>query len=290
MRYTAIGLITLVISSFTATILTAGGENPNTRFFPATGAPKGVALILLGGSEGGLPDYYDTDGLTEAGYPCLIVGYFRTQDTPDRLEMIPLEYFAEVIREYRSKPGIDRMKLVVWGGSKGGELALLLASRFNQIKGVIAVVPSAVVFQGLGGSRVSSWSWRGESVPFVPYPDYDWSKIVSNEYVEMYRLALKQSEEVTEAMIRVEDINGPILLLSGREDTMWPSSEMSEMIVERLQKKGFSHQYWHFDYEHAGHTLNDGYMMGGSSEGNREAKNDSKMRVSEFLERLSNSE
>ena len=74
----------------------------------------------------------------------------------------------------------------------------------------------------------------------------------------MYRQALSQGEEVPEAMIQVEDINEPMLLLSESEHTMWPSSDMSKMIVERSRRTGFSHDYWHFDDAHAGHTLNDG--------------------------------
>ncbi|MBK6284106.1 MAG: acetylxylan esterase, partial [Draconibacterium sp.] len=66
------------------------------------------------------------------------------------LELIPLEYFEEIIRKFESKPEVKNKKIVVWGGSKGGELALLLASKFIQIEGVIATVPSCVVFQGLG--------------------------------------------------------------------------------------------------------------------------------------------
>jgi len=37
---------------------------------------KKIVLILLGGSEGGLPNYYDVEKLTNLGYPCFILGYF----------------------------------------------------------------------------------------------------------------------------------------------------------------------------------------------------------------------
>ncbi len=176
---------------------------------------------------------------------------------------------------------------MVWGGSKGGELALLLASGFKQIKGVIAAVPGSVVFQGLGGKFVSSWSDKGRPVPFVPFAPYDYSKIVNNEYVEVYRLSLAQIEFVNKAEIKVENISGPILLLAGKADTMWPSHQMCEMIVKRLEKNNFPYWYKLFSYENAGHTLNDGYMMGGTPEGNRNAKIDAEKRIFEFLAMLS---
>lgn len=262
---------------------------PDRKYFPPSGAAKDVALLLLGGSEGGLPGYYDTKGLTAQGYACLLLGYFGTKSTPPRLELIPLEYFEEAIRAFRAEPEVGNDKrIVVWGGSKGGELALLLASRYpRQIHGVIAAVPSAVVFQGIGGKPTSSWSYQGKPLPFVPYADYDWSKIVNSQYGEVYRLSLLQTESVERAAIEVEKIDGPVLLLTGKADTMWPSSQMGEMIVRRLQEKKFPHRYRHFAYPDAGHTLNDGYMMGGTAEGNRYAREDSAKRVAEFLEGFS---
>jgi hypothetical protein len=73
---------------------------------------------------------------------------------------------------------------------------------------------------------VSSWSEKGESIPFVPFPSYDYSKIVNNQYVEVYKLALQQTEFVKKAEIKVEKINGPILLLAGKADSMWVSNQM----------------------------------------------------------------
>ncbi|EDY80858.1 BAAT / Acyl-CoA thioester hydrolase C terminal domain family protein [Verrucomicrobiia bacterium DG1235] len=276
----AILFVTLLASSLKAQ------ESEDYIYYPPTKGSKDVALMLFGGSEGGLPSYYDTESLTQQGYPCIIVGYFGTKNTPDSLELIPLEYFEEVMLFFTSKPEVKDKKLVLWGGSKGGELALLLASRYPQVRGVIATVPSAVVFQGIGGRVMSSWSYNGESIPFVPYAEYDWSKIVNSQYVEAYEKSLEQSKFVEEAAIEVENINGPILLLTGRSDTMWPSSQMGDMIVRRLKEKDFTYPIDHYAYENAGHTLNDAYMMGGTKEGNRKANIDLALRINEFLESM----
>jgi dienelactone hydrolase len=243
--------------------------------------------MLLGGSEGGLPNYYDVDKFTSLGYTCFILGYFGTKNTPDRLEMIPMEYFEKEIKALKSRPELKNKKLVIWGGSKGGELALFIASENKQIKGVIAAVPSSVVFQGLGGRMVSSWSKNGKSIPFVPFAPFDYSKIVNNQYLEVYRLSLEQTEYVKKAEIKVENIKGPILLLAGKADSMWPSDQMAEMVIKRLDTNEFP--YWHklFSYDNAGHTLNDGYMMGGTKEGNKNARVDSEQKILDFLNMLS---
>lgn len=259
----------------------------DSKYYPAKGKSKNVVLLLLGGSEGGLPDYYDVEKLTGAGYSCYILGYFGTKNTPERLEMIPLEYFEKEINALQSRPELKNNKIVVWGGSKGGELALLLASRFKQIEGVIAAVPSSVVFQGLGGSLVSSWSEKGQSIAFVPFAPFDYSKIVNNEYVEVYRLSLEQTEQVKKAEIEVEKINGPVLLLAGKADRMWPSHQMCQMIMKRLDTNKFPHWHQLYSYDNAGHTLNDGYMMGGTADGNKNGRIDAQIRIDDFLTMVS---
>jgi dienelactone hydrolase len=279
-------LITSLLAILCYETLAQRDTIPDSRYYPSRGKAQNEVLILLGGSEGGLPNYYNTDKLTGLGYSCLVLGYFRTKNTPDRLEMIPLEYFEKAMKDLVSKPELKGKKIVVWGGSKGGELALLLASKYKQIRGVIAAVPSSVVFQGLGGKLLSSWSENGASIPFVPFPQYDYSKIVNNQYVEVYKLALEQTEYVQKAEIKVENIKGPILLLAGKADTMWPSDQMAGMIMKRLDRNNF--QYWHelFSYDNAGHTLNDGYIMGGTVDGNRNARINSEEATMDFLQRL----
>lgn len=286
MRYKTLFTSLIVVASFFEA--TAQKDTiPDSRYYPPKGENKNVAIMLLGGSEGGLPNYYNIERFTKLGYPCFIIGYFGTKNTHDRLEMIPLEYFEEAIKTFKSKPEVSDKKIVVYGGSKGGELALLLASRYKQIEGVIAAVPSSVVFQGIGGRRVSSWSYNGESIPFVPYAPFDFSKIVNSQYVELYKLSLEQTEAVEKASIQVENINGPILLLSGKGDTMWPSSQMGEMIIKRLDENKFPYWYKHIAYENAGHSLNEQHMMGGNEEGNKQARIDSEQRILDFLNRFS---
>lgn len=250
MTYKVVTTSLLLISSLMG-VFAQKDTIPDSKYYPAKGQSQPIALILLGGSEGGLSDYYDTEKLTGLGYPCFILGYFGTQNTPSSLEMIPLEYFEKALADLENRLELKGKKIVVWGGSKGGELALLLASKYGQIKGVIAAVPSSVVFQGLGGKGASSWSEHGISIPFVPFAPYDYSKIVNSQYVEVYRLSLEQSEAVSKAVIQVENINGPVLLLAGKEDTMWPSDQMCNMIAKRPDAYKFLHWYKLFSYGHA---------------------------------------
>lgn len=260
---------------------------PDAEYHPPSGASRNVAIMFLGGSEGGIPKY-NVEQYTAKGYPCFQVGYFGTKNTPERLELIPLEYFEKAIEMFKSQPEVGEKKIVIYGASKGGELALLLASRYKQIEGVIVRSPSSVVFQGIRSTlETSSWSYEGRPVPFVPYYEqFDYSKVVNNKWIDLYKMSITQKQAVEKATIKVENINGPILLFSGKEDTMWPSSQMGEMIIKRLEENDFHHWYKHVTYENAGHALHEKAVMGGTEDGNKKARIDSEERIFTFLSKL----
>ncbi|WP_187759872.1 acyl-CoA thioester hydrolase/BAAT C-terminal domain-containing protein [Thiospirochaeta perfilievii] len=264
----------------------------DSQFYEPVGEVKNVAIIFLGGSGGNMP-IYNYDNFTSNGYSSLSLGYFGTKNTPDKLEMIPLEYFRKAIDEFKENPYVKGKKIVLIGTSKGGELALLLGSTFNDISGVVANVPSSVVFQGINYDSFfpkSSWSYKGKPIPFVPYAKVDVSKIINNHYLDLFNLSLENKEAVIKATIKVEEINGPILLLSGDDDIMWPSSKMCEDIMNRLKNNNFKYKYDHYLYKNAGHLFYYGNpkYYGGTIYGNFKANEDANIIVMDFLEDLSN--
>jgi esterase/lipase len=276
-------VIGLLISKVTFSI----GQNSYTidvKYFPANGVPKDIVILILGGSQGGYPNF-NSDFFTTKGFSVLEVAYFGTPNTPESLEMIPLEYFEKVLSHCKTFPEFEDKRIALIGSSKGAELALLLASKYPVIEGVIAKAPSSVVFQSILGSQ-SSWSFKNEAIPFVPYVNYDFSKVKNMEYLEMYQLSLENQSAVAHAEIAVENINGPILLFSGKDDKLWPSSMMAEMIIRRLSEKGFKFSYEHISYEDAGHTFSNNLMFGGTLLGNKVARDDFEEKCLSFLKDL----
>jgi dienelactone hydrolase len=225
-----------------------------------------IGILVLGGSEGGIP----------------------TAGTPETLEEIPLEYFDKAITWMLGSGKMGHGGIVAVGASKGAELALLLAGRRPEIIGVIAISPSSVVWQGLPKSfwpmpqARSSWSVAGKGLPFVPY-DYSMG-VNPSSLVDLYRQSLKKV--AADAVIPVEKINGPVLLLSGADDLLWPSAEMGNAIIARLKANDFAYRFEHVTYPEAVHTLNENYMIGGTTEGNRKARIDSQAKVLDFLKRI----
>jgi hypothetical protein len=102
------------------------------------------------------------------------------------------------------------------------------------------------------------------------------------------------------AVIQVERIEGPVLLISGKEDALWPSAHFGELIVERARLNGFDFPLEHLSYGGAGHsigagfaptTVNQGYHpirkatidLGGTPEGLAKARAESWPRVLAFV-------
>ena len=263
------------------------GVSFDGEFYPPLGPPKKLGVLVLGGPDGGIPSRR-AQIIAENGFPTLALAYFKTKRTPEYLDMIPLEYFDKPIEWLIKNEYTQGGRIVVIGESKGAELALLLASRKPEISGVVAFVPSAVVFQGM--PKVfwpprSSWSYMGKQLPFVPFnlsnlPD-------RNNVLSIHRNSLKQREAVKKASIPVNKIKGPVLLFSAANDAVWPSAEMSDMIMSTLRDQKFNYAYEHITYDNAGHTMTEDYMMGGTEEGNRKARIDSTEKTLSFLNKLS---
>ena len=263
--------------------ITVAEEGFAATYYNVPAGTKPVGVVVLGGSEGGKA-VRQAKAFADEGYPVLSLAYFKEPGTPDYLDEIPLEYFDKPIEWFAARPSMRGKKIVLVGGSKGAELALLLASRKTAIAGVIAISPSSVVFQGIPQvfwPPRSSWSYKGEQLPFVAY---DASQGVDPANLRpLYELSLSHTEKVANAFIPVEKINGPILLLSGDDDGMWPASDMAEAMVDRLKANKFPHAFEHVKYENAGHTLNEFFMIGGTREGNKKARVDSGRTVLTFL-------
>jgi dienelactone hydrolase len=255
------------------------------------GSPAKLGVLVLGGAEGGVPS--GAKFLASKGYAALAIAYFKAPGLPDTLEQIPLEYLDQALAWLEASPGVPRGGIVIEGGSKGAELALLLASRHPDVIGVIATSPSSVVWQGLAKSfwpkpvARSSWTLQGQPLPFVPY-DYGhfFNPLDSRALYKFYDRSLAQKEAAALAAIPVEKIHGPVLLLTGRDDRLWPSTEMGDRIRDRLKAAGFPYKFEHIAYQNAGHTLNESAPVGGTMEGNRAARIASRAKILEFLQQI----
>lgn len=239
-------------------------------FLPPGTAEAGPrpAVIVLNGSGGGL-DLDKAALLSRHGFATLALAYFGVPPLPTWLHEIPLDYIEAALTWLAAQPEIDAERIGVLGVSRGAELALLSAPRLSQIRAVIAYSPSSVAWDSGGrdkqsGQSIPAWTWRGEPVPFVPMPLRGF-KLRSAFPVlalrrpimfrNMFRAGLQATAEVNRAAIPVENVRGPILLISGGDDHVWPAAAMCEAIEGRLKRHGFAYAVEHAHYPRAGHML-----------------------------------
>lgn len=219
------------------------------------------AIICISGSDGGIGCAKQiARTLSHQGITTLALAYWGTKRTSKTLSEIPIERIQSAVH-WIKKQGYQTIG--IYGISKGAELALVAASLIPEIHLVIAVSPACCVFEGIAKpnySGHSSWTWRGKELPYASFQNIQVhmvSDLLKNHqfgFKKEYIQVLKK-EKTEENTIKVENINGPILLLSAREDAQWPSRMMGELICHRLYKKGFKYPYHHEIYSPASHIL-----------------------------------
>jgi hypothetical protein len=95
-------------------------------YYPAEGGPF-PGVIILGGSEGSLFEGW-ARAFAANGFAALTLAWFAYPGLPEELVEIPLEYFDRAVAWMQAHPQVRTGRLGLMGGSKGGELAPLVAS------------------------------------------------------------------------------------------------------------------------------------------------------------------
>ncbi len=217
-----------------------------------TGTNASQPLVVgLGGSEGGNAwasrRWKQTrDRFLEKGYAFLAVGYFKTKNSPPLLEKIALEDVYSAITAARKNAKVNGSKIAVIGGSRGADLALLLAAHYGNISCVIGLSPSHAVFPGnTDHLSTSSWTFQNKELSFVPVNEAALPFILNGNLRAAFSTMLLDSLAEQRARIPVENIKGNILLISGTNDEICPSTSMCNKMVEKLSSVPFPYYYEH---------------------------------------------
>ena len=273
------------------------GETIGVVFEPDEGSNH--FAVVLGGSGGGIPENL-ARRLAEGGVSAFALGYFGAAGLPPHLVEIPIELLEQGIELFRERfaGGKD---IGLMGVSKGAELALTLAAELGDAIGpVVAIAPSNVVWYGLNYSDPmaatrSSWTLRGEPLPFLPLrPEVVPVFTDAGMRTDVcYDLSDHDPEAVNAAQIRLEQARGPVLLLAGDDDHMWPSALMADQIVRRMHDHGRGEDVTNVTYSGAGHAFllreffssPPPFDFGGTAESDSTAAKDGWGRVAAFLQR-----
>ena len=230
--------------------------------------PNGAAVLVLGGSEGGLFPARAAL-LAASGFTTLALAYFAHPGRPAEGRNLPLEYFREALTWLGAQTGVSRVGLI--GVSRGSEAAQLTALAWpDLVNALVAWVPSSMINRGLdleGGAdfrrEVSAmWARDGVSINGIGFletdieataqRDRDFATPGGRRYREEFLRAWQQPG--AEAFrIPVEDYKGPVLAIGGSDDALWPSDLGAELIAEASRNSNSASEA--IVYPNAGHLI-----------------------------------
>ena len=224
----------------------------------------GKAVVMFGGSDG----IYNLTKLiaeqyVKRGMSILALAYWNEPGLPDGFEKVPVEQ-VEKAALWLHAHGVEKVGL--WGISMGAEMALLTGSLMpDLISCVTAVCPTNICSQGFVKKKgvqpleCAAFSWCGEELPWARLK-FSKSAILRDSLREKgiclrscYEDAVLNAPE--EAQIKVENINGPVLLIYPEYDGMWPSELSAQKIKARLKEKNFAHPCKRVSYKYTSHML-----------------------------------
>ncbi|BCJ38820.1 acyl-CoA thioesterase [Actinocatenispora thailandica] len=204
--------------------------------------PPRAAMLVVAGSSGRL-DAQRARVFAEHGAVAASIRWFGGPGQPPGICEVPLETFTAALDALcRYEPA----RLGMMGVSKGAEATLLTAVRDDRLDLAVGVSPTSVVWANVGPGRDgvtkpyrSSWTWRGEPLPFVPYDDSGPDPESPVACRPMYERSIAaHPAEAAAAAIPVERIRGEIVLLAGADDEMWQSTEFAHQLAARRRAAG----------------------------------------------------
>jgi nucleolar protein 56 len=241
---------------------------------------KSLGVVLLHGS-GGNASHDRARLLATYGYPALALKWLPTIDPPRKVVRmpfntadIPVEYFLRAVDWLTRQDAVldDRIGLV--GASLGVAPAFLTAIDFDGRAAVIGYSGGGMLVPDIKGDDDPSRFSR-DGNPVVTEEDY-------------------QREGPSAAILPAEEIDGPILMVTGQDDRLWNSYLRAEATANRLEGHDHPHPYSHVTYDDAGHAVSYPYMsytdfdldfnLGGTPSGDARAGVDSWVRMLESLE------
>ncbi|HLZ14564.1 MAG TPA: acyl-CoA thioester hydrolase/BAAT C-terminal domain-containing protein [Candidatus Saccharimonadales bacterium] len=221
------------------------------ELFTPQGQGPFPAALCIGGSSGGVKTAA-APLLAEAGFVALSLGYFGAPGLLKEFAELPLEYFVQGVDWLLAQPMVRGRKVGVTGTSRGSEAALQAATLTPHVGSVVAYVPSGIRWMGVAGRP--SWTYNGKPLPYVQWPN-DFDKGGAIAKVDRFKQILDNPAVWASAEIAIEKAACPLLLISGKNDQLWPSERMANLIMERLKKHSYPHHYEHIAYPNAGHRI-----------------------------------
>jgi hypothetical protein len=229
------------------------------RYFTPAGRARRPAVIIWGGSEGGIADSAGYAALLAShGIAALAVAYFDEPGLPCALDDIPLEYFEKAIEWLRSEPSVDPRRVWILSVSRGSEADLLVAAHWPAlVHGVIAAAPSSVAWGAVAGQcqtlGLTAWTLHGQPLN-TAIAGSGFTRNADGSISDRSGfLSGLDGPSAAAARIPIGHFKGPVMLISGGADELWPSSVFADRIMGAVRADPAVHV--HLNYPAAGHFV-----------------------------------
>mgnify|MGYP000152796047 CR=1 FL=1 len=186
----------------------------------------------------------------------------------------PLERIETAIRWLKAH---GNKKIGIVGASTTATVALVAASHYHDITLTIALTPSDFVWQGFEQGEkdgckewpipdASTLSWQSKPLAYMPFvyahPEY-YHKIEeetkgSGDITRSTHLFIdseKAREHTEEEMIKVENINGKLIMVGADDDSFWEAGKYVRRMDKRLKERPHECDYEALTYEHGTHFV-----------------------------------
>lgn len=204
------------------------------------------------GTAGGLIEF-KASLLASHGFAALALAYFAYDDLPKVITEVELGYFFEACDWMLAHHDVMSHGLGLMGVSKGAELVLTIAAHRKDISAVVGISPShAIVGIPL--------KYQGKPTDFIKF-EPDLVKVSENGTLIFKETYPPDSTDAPgrAAAIKVENIQGDILLICGDDDKSMMTTKMVEKITSRLRKYGRESKCTVRCYPGTGHLIEPPY-------------------------------
>ncbi|XP_072341712.1 acyl-coenzyme A thioesterase 1-like [Scyliorhinus torazame] len=226
------------------------GRVRGTLFIPPGDGPF-PGIIDLYGSVGGLVEHR-ASLLANHGFLVLALGYFGFDDLPKDFINLDLEYFEEAVNFLRQQPKVISPGVGALGISKGGDLALSMATFVPHVTAVVSI-------GGCNANTLGNLHYKDITLPGLGI-SIEKIKFLESELIDISEVINNPVDEANkDCIIPIEKAEGYFLIVVGEDDKNWRTPLYAQQAVERLEENG-RENYELISYPEAGHLLEPSYF------------------------------
>ncbi|XP_068211024.1 acyl-coenzyme A thioesterase 5-like isoform X5 [Palaemon carinicauda] len=204
------------------------GKVRGSLFLPPGDGPF-PGIVDMFGTAGGLLEYRSAQ-FASRGFASLALAFFNYDDLPKGLEEFDIAYFEEAVEYLLKHEKVMNQNVGAVGVSKGGDLALSMATFIPEVKAAVSV----------NGCNANVQSDLRVSSRIIPGLQFDISRAkIEDGAIDCFDV-LEDSLSLPEAIIPIEEADANFLFLAGCDDKNWKSVEYADRAVDRLMRAGKS--------------------------------------------------